>query len=455
MINRYDLKSRFFVLLAILQLIGILHIFVPQALMIYLVLHVVLFAVLVTDRLLLGRTGVLSSAIKTPPLPELDQPFDVTIELKTPLAHNGSFYTLALFTPETALLQFDQSRYDLQPVKTGHNGLYGVQCPARATALGYEEINSIRYALHSFLGLWTRRSVKATASPCFYRVIPTKKRIGEQAFRDLVAHQRLFYQGTRNSIRGGLPEQFYSIRPYEYPDPLRYVDAKKTARYQTPMTRTYDAYYQHHVILAMDTGRTSMGFLGRSKKIDFYLAACLMLAQNAQLSHDRVSFVAFSQKPQYVIQEARNFDPFLPVFKGTGFVRPRETESDYNTLVSTLQKVAGQRSIIVILTDASRPSIQQQMLQVLTGLAQKHLVVVITLMDSAFLLENSIHMADKKRFTVSGYNKALYAYWVNEGNLKFVQNIARLGGGALFLSDKDWLGAIIRLYDLLRHSVSI
>src|SRR5882762_5539606 len=69
--------------------------------------------------------------------------------------------------------------------------------------------------------------------------------------------------------------------------------------------------------------------LSRSRKVDFYLSACLDLAQQALRGGDRVSFFAFSSRLHLSIVQARRLDSLLPLFKGDPRLRPREESTDY------------------------------------------------------------------------------------------------------------------------------
>src|SRR4029079_18914357 len=103
-------------------------------------------------------------------------------------------------------------------------------------------------------------------------------------------------------------------REYQYPDSIRHIDARKSAKYCQLMTRTYDSLLEHHLILGLDVGRSMYGRMGPSRKLDYYLSACLALAENASQSRDRLSFFAFSQKVHLTVRRSRHMADFRPLF---------------------------------------------------------------------------------------------------------------------------------------------
>ena len=197
------------------------------------------------------------------------------------------------------------------------------------------------------------------------------------------------------------------------------------------------------------------GSLSGSSKYDFFLAACLTLAENALVSRDHVSFVAFSQKTHYLIDKARSMKPFEPLFTGHRSLAPCEVESSYLLLNETVSRLSGRRSIILILTDPTKPSVQEALLGVLPALCRRHLVCVVGLIDENFDLDRAVMSYPAGRGTAKGYAGLLYAYWLQEQVNVFRRQVARLGGGVLVVSQREWLSVVSRLYRLLRTSVAM
>lgn len=329
-----------------------------------------------------------------------------------------------------------------------------VEVDAQTRRLGFEKIATLRLLARSPLGIWFR-AFDVPVSESAFRVLPSRRQVSEQTFRDLAANQRLLYQGTRQILRGRAADQFHSVRKYQFPDSIRHIDQKKSAKFNELMTRIYDTFFDHHLVIALDLGRSMRGLIDGSYKSDYYLSACLSLAENAVKSRDRISFFGFSQKVHYLIRGSRNLQAFRPLFEGRPELRPRDEESDYTMLPTIVQGLAGQRSIVLLFTDLSKPSVLEALLKSLPAVSQRHLVVVVSVIDESLMLENRLRDFTDEASTHQDYGDLMYSYWLRDRTEVFERKVGSLGSAVLVVSEKDWLSVIGRLYGLLRSSASL
>lgn len=478
------LTDKFFLVFGLVHLLGVISLIYPIILGVYVALVVFLAFLAWSDRRSLVDSGIFVGSIETPHLPELGKTVVLKCHIETRERKVLRLSRLTLITPELKRLSLSDKATLLRPGIAGQDkdrvrrpdptrgsgaaspdpGKRKFQCNQGihfeanlvgvASALGYEEIHTLTVSTYSRFRMWFRRIPVKLTSTC-YRVVPSHEKISERAFIQLKSYQPLFYQGTRQIMRGRAADQFYSVRKYQFPDPIRHIDQKKTAKYNQLMTRTFDSLYHHHVVMALDVGRAMCGKFYESNKSDYYLSACLILARNALLHHDRISFFAFSQSVHHLIAGAKTMVPFHPIFRGSESVQPRTVESDFEVVNQTLSRLVGQRGIVLIFTDISVPSVQEALLESLPSICHRHLTVVISLLDESYSLDEKILAYTQKSHTVDNYARLLYTYWVNERVILFRNKVARLGGGVLVVSQKDWLSIIIRLYAMLRHSLHI
>ncbi len=447
------LTDRFFMLLGCSQLIGIVSILFPPLFLIYLLTWPLLAIWLWLDYRSLRVTVGFWGLADIPRSPELGQKIKVSFTFVTQNPKILSLKKIFLKLPQLRCLNFVQTHLRLSPdVQTGEIH-YRLELEAHTERLGYETLSQLNLECHSRSQLWLRRVV-VPVEKIEFRVFPTHQKISEQAFNEISRNQNLFHQGNRKIVRSQVADQFHSIRPYQYPDPLRHIDVSKSAKYGKWMTRTYDAFLEHHLILGLDMGRSMMGRIGNSQKLDYYLAACLTLAENAFQSRDRMSFFAFSQKNHFSIRNTRHLEAWNPVFSGHPSLRAREQESNFELIHPTLSSLTGQRSLLVLLVDLSRPSIQDELLKALKPVLRKHLTVVLSLVNEDYYLDKQIHSLPTY-LNGEMYNRLLYSYWLNENMRAFQYQLSAYGGGALLVPEKDWLGAVERLYSLLRVSMRI
>jgi uncharacterized protein (DUF58 family) len=159
------------------------------------------------------------------------------------------------------------------------------------------------------------------------------------------------------------------------------------------------------------------------------------------------------------VARTRSLAPFDGLFRGALTFTPREEESDFEVINRTVAQVSGHRSIVIIMTDTSRPSVQEALLESLGPLCRKHIVVVLALADKSMKLEEKILAFKPSRFGKNAvdfdsvYSDFLYDYWANEEYRLFRNRLSRLGGAALQVTQENWMSVVDRLYHLLRNSI--
>lgn len=444
------LSERFFAVFGFVQVIGILAVWWPGLLAVYAVLWGVLAATLWDDYRKLLRPELLRARLKHPRTPRLGQTIQFELNLSgsqgETISADGA--RLSALAPKLDLFRFPRAS-----VRLGESGAF--HFPATACKLGFLTISSWPFVATSERRFFQRR-FELEVEPSVLRILPEQAKISEQAFTELIKNQTLLRQGSRQQLRSREQELVHSIRKYQYPDPLRHIDQKKSARFGTPMTREFESLRSHHLIIALDTGRALAGQIRGSSKLDYYLSAALALAENAMRSHDEVSFFAFSRRVHSGIRRARGLAPFQSLYRSERVFAARDEESDYAMIPQELRRLTGSRSIVVVLTDHSRPSIQDDLLKALGPVCRKHLTCVIGLEDREVDLERSVLAFDAAASSNQGpwekYSDLLYNYWLREKHDLFRERLVRLGGSSITVDDARWMVTVEKLYGLLRNS---
>ncbi len=443
------LTDRFFAIYGLWQIVGVMGLVETAALVVYALGTIVLSVLVWTDRRSLLKTQRLQAALTLPHSVELEQSIcpEATLQIvqENPLLPASIEWS----APSLSALRFAHPLVLFQ--SEGESGL-SASHPATATGLGYFEWTSVGLVVRSRLRLW-HQILELPVDPSGIRVHPSFRKIPEQAFVEQVANQRLLTQGTRKMMRGQAADQFRSIRRYQFPDSLRHIDGKKSAKYGRLMTRVYDECRAHHLILALDLGRSMVGRLKQSAKHDYYLSACLTLAQQAITSGDHVSFFAFANTLTYAIRNSRHLASFEPLFKGDPRLCARETESRFELLSPTIASMTGQRSIVLVLTDLTSPSVQQGLLDALAPVCQHHLTLAVGLQDQKLGLNDFIWELNPDHLSEREQAHLLYASWLNDRFQLFRLQMAQLGGGVVQGVDDTWLSLVTQIYARLRESL--
>lgn len=450
--QRSFLSGTFFVVFAFWQLTAIAGVVFPIVFGFSVLLFPLFLIILIADyRSLVGESAFLAT-LRGPRSPALGTTVIFCFQLEVQKKSVFSLKKVTVEAPRTKHFSYVLSWVTCSHLSVGQGSGLVAEMQARAVALGHGEVTAASVVVYSHRGLWYR-TLELSLGEFQYRVIPSLQKVPEQVFIEMISRQRLLLQGSRLVMRGRTVDQFYTIRKYQYPDALRHIDHKKTARYGEVMTRVYDSYYQHHLCIVLDLGRAMCGELVGSKKHDYYLSAALVLAENAIMNGDAVSFYAFSRKVRMQIPRVRSLKPFYPLYRGVDELEAREEESNFEILKTGIPQFIGQRSIVVVLTDLSKPFIQDALVQNLGQLCQKHLTVVLSLLDQNYDLRREILLSTQPMMTEERFAKILYSYWLQEHLKIFGTRVSRLGGAAVVISDEYWISATARIYRLLRSSL--
>lgn len=454
--GRSYLTDKFFALFGTAVFFGVVAMVLPQALPLYSVAIAGALVIALVDRLSLSSPESLKAKLSFPRDPSLGHEAKFGVSLFPRDESVATMSRMDVFAPETPLLRFSAPRARIGPKLLGKEKIT-LEMPCAVERLGYHVVDGIDVGMYSRLGFWYLPT-RLKTEPVDFRVAPETRRIPERAFSEMISAQRLLFEGSRIRARSRAADQYLTTRKYQYPDSIRHLDHKKGARTGQLMTRVFDSYFSHHLVIALDLGRSMTGQVNGSSKHDYYLSACLLLARNAVRSRDRVSFFAFSDALHALISKSRNLDPFETMLKGASTFTPRELESDFHMINETVARVSGQRSIVIVLTDLSRPSVQESLLEALGPLCQKHLVVALSLIEKNRLLEEKVLAFHPSQFGTSfetfskAYSGYVYDYWADEQFRLFRARLSKIGGAALQVSHENWMSVVDKLYHLLRNS---
>jgi uncharacterized protein (DUF58 family) len=446
------LTTRFFLLLAACQIIGGFAFASSIALPLYLLTQLLLGVAVFFDWRCLLPPGVLAARAEIPPTAELGDQIPITLSLSPadPSRKLSLMGRIQVHAPTAPSLVFER------PVEAAvwseTKSVLIARFEARAYSLGFDRLEAVRVSHRSPLGLTSRR-LELPLHEASLRVMPLRRDLSPNAFEQLASGQRLLVQGGRHRTRAQAADQFHSVRPYQFPDPIRHIDQKKTARTGKLMTRVFDSFNQHHLVLALDTGRGALGKVGESSKLDYYLSAALELAQHARRHQDRVSFFSFTRSARHIIRQTRHMESFASLYEGRAGLKATDEESEFGLLLPTVSRLSSQRSILVILTDATRASVQESLAGALAPLCRKHLVVVLGLLDEAYNLEQAALSHEAGSLTPETYARYFYSFSVQQSMAAFRMKASALGSATISVSEKDWMTASIRVYDALRASL--
>ncbi|HET6855489.1 MAG TPA: DUF58 domain-containing protein [Streptomyces sp.] len=187
--------------------------------------------------------------------------------------------------------------------------------------------------------------------------------------------------GRTSVLTRGEGTEFDSIRDYVPGDDTRSIDWRATARQNRVAVRTWRPERDRHILVVLDTGRTSAGRVGDVPRLDASMDALLLLAALASRAGDRVDLLAYDRRTRAQVQGRTAGDVLPALVNALAPLEPALVETDARGLSATALKHAPRRSLIVLLTSLDAAPVEEGILPILPQLTKRHTVLVASVAD--------------------------------------------------------------------------
>ncbi|MGW5035517.1 DUF58 domain-containing protein [Streptomyces nigra] len=246
----------------------------------------------------------------------------------------------------------------------------------RPTRRGDRQADRVTIRSYGPLGLFSRQATHKV--PWTVRVLPpftSRKHLPSKLarLREL--------DGRTSLITRGEGTEFDSLREYVPGDDTRSIDWRATARHSTVAVRTWRPERDRHILLVLDTGRTSAGRVGDAPRLDASMDAALLLAALASRAGDRVDLLAYDRRVRALVQGRTARDVLPSLVDAMATLEPELLETDARGLTSTALRTAPRHSLIVLLTALDAAPIEEGLLPVLPQLTRRHTVLLASVAD--------------------------------------------------------------------------
>ncbi|WP_156722436.1 DUF58 domain-containing protein [Streptomyces apocyni] len=187
--------------------------------------------------------------------------------------------------------------------------------------------------------------------------------------------------GRTSVLTRGEGTEFDSLRDYVPGDDTRSIDWRATARQSTVAVRTWRPERDRHILIVLDTGRTSAGRVGDTPRLDASMDAALLLTALASRAGDRVDLLAYDRRIRALVQ-GRSAGDVLPSLVGAlASLEPELVETDARGLTATALHKAPRQSLVVLFTSLDAAPIEEGLLPVLPRLTKRHTLLVASVAD--------------------------------------------------------------------------
>jgi uncharacterized protein (DUF58 family) len=186
----------------------------------------------------------------------------------------------------------------------------------------------------------------------------------------------------RNAARiRGAGTEFDSLREYVIGDDVRSIDWRASARRTEVTVRTWRPERDRHVLVVLDTGRTSAGRVGDAPRLDAAMDAAMLLAALAGTAGDRVDVLCWDRSVRAVVRGVPAPRLLGELSEAMAGVEPALLETDMRGLVGEVARLAGPSTLLVLLTSLDEAPVVDGLLPVLAPLRARRRMVVASVSD--------------------------------------------------------------------------
>ncbi|MFI6349614.1 DUF58 domain-containing protein [Streptomyces sp. NPDC050560] len=227
--------------------------------------------------------------------------------------------------------------------------------------------------------------------------------------------------GRTSVLIRGEGTEFDSLRDYVPGDDTRSIDWRATARQGSVAVRTWRPERDRHILLVLDTGRTSAARVGDVPRLDASMDAALLLGALASRAGDRVDLLAYDRRVRALVRSRAAGDTLPALVEAMADLEPELVETDAQGLATTAGRTAPRRSLIVLLTSLDTAAMEEGLLPVLPGLTARHTVVVASVADP------EIDRMARSRGSVEAVYEAASAAHAQEERRSVAERLSRHG----------------------------
>jgi len=175
--------------------------------------------------------------------------------------------------------------------------------------------------------------------------------------------------------------EFESLREYVPGLDYRAIDWKSSARHRKLLVQEFRAERNHQVVLAVDSGQLMTEPLAGAPKLDHAINAALLLGWFCLRTGDRVGLLGFDERVRTWAEPAGGMQNFRRLQAMTAEIDYRNVETNFTLTLAELSTRLKRRSLVVLFTDFLDTVTAELMIDNVTRLARKHLVLFVAVRD--------------------------------------------------------------------------
>jgi len=210
-------------------------------------------------------------------------------------------------------------------------------------------------------------------------VVPNLGAVRAIALRMFSDHN--FMAGLKVEKFLGDGSEFESLREYVPGMDHRAIDWKSSARHRKLLCQEFRAERNHQVVLAVDGGQLMSEPVGGVPKLDHAINAAILLGWFCLRTGDRVGLLGFDERVRQWAEPAGGMHTFQRLQALSAEIDYRAVETNYTLTLAELSTRLRRRSLVVLFTDFLDTVTAELMIDNVTRLARRHLVLFVAVRD--------------------------------------------------------------------------
>jgi len=176
--------------------------------------------------------------------------------------------------------------------------------------------------------------------------------------------------------------QFEALSEYEPGMDRRRIDWKASARHNHLYARENESERNNQIVFAFDCGQAMCEPVDGLPRIDRAVSAALTCAYVALKGGDRTALFGFARQPQLMTPFVNSSRGFPRLQAAAASLDYEPVEPNFTLALATLTSRLKRRSLVVLFSDFTDPTAAELMVESISRLVKKHLVLFVTFADS-------------------------------------------------------------------------
>ncbi len=260
---------------------------------------------------------------------------------------------------------------------------------------------------------------------------------------------RNFTAGLKVERYLGDGTEYESLREYVPGLDYRAIDWKSSARHRKLLCQEFRAERNHQVVLAVDGGQLMSEPIAGVPKLDHAINAAILLGWFCLRTGDRVGLLGFDERIRTWAAPAGGMHTFHKLHALSAEIDYRRVETNFTLTCAELATRLRRRSLVVLFTDFLDTVTAELMIENVTRLARRHLVLFVAVKDPSLEAR-----ALARPRTLDALHQAVVATDFSRERDIVLERLRRAGAHCIDATPGDFSMALVNRYlDIKRREL--